>query len=116
VTAPLTTPDGRYGAKLPGLQGWELSAGLHRTFIGHVERGETNLSIDTLERLAGALKIPAAELLIAKQIGGCRRPDAARHGSRRCQTASPDQLIRPGMTVVEVGPPSPPEPRASACG
>ena len=41
------------------------AAGLHRTFIGHVERGETNLSIDNLERLADALKIPASELLVA---------------------------------------------------
>jgi transcriptional regulator with XRE-family HTH domain len=40
-------------------------AGLHRTFIGHVERGETNLSIDNLERLADALKVPASELLVA---------------------------------------------------
>ena len=52
-------------------RGWSQEAlaheaGLHRTFIGHVERGETNLSIDNLERLADALKIRAADLLIAE--------------------------------------------------
>jgi transcriptional regulator with XRE-family HTH domain len=41
-------------------------AGLHRTFIGHVERGETNLSIDNLERLANALKTAASELLVPR--------------------------------------------------
>jgi transcriptional regulator with XRE-family HTH domain len=52
-------------------RGWSQEAlaheaGLHRTFIGHVERGETNLSIDNLERLADALRIRAADLLIAE--------------------------------------------------
>ena len=44
-------------------------AGLHRTFIGHVERAESNLSIDNLERLADALGVPASQLLVAGEGG-----------------------------------------------
>lgn len=39
-----------------------LDTGFHRTFIGHVERAETNISIDNIERLARALGLPAYEL------------------------------------------------------
>ena len=38
-------------------------AGLHRTYVGSVERGERNISIDNIERLAGALGLDVAELL-----------------------------------------------------
>jgi len=38
-------------------------AQVHRTFIGHVERAETNVSIDNIDRIRAALQIPAAELL-----------------------------------------------------
>lgn len=37
--------------------------GLHRTYIGSVERGERNLSVDNIERFAQALQVPPSELL-----------------------------------------------------
>jgi transcriptional regulator with XRE-family HTH domain len=38
-------------------------AGLHRTYVGSVERSERNISIDNIERLAIALGIPVPDLL-----------------------------------------------------
>jgi transcriptional regulator with XRE-family HTH domain len=37
--------------------------GLHRTFVGSVERGERNVSILNLRQLASALRVPVADLL-----------------------------------------------------
>lgn len=42
-------------------------AGLHRTYVGSVERGERNVSIDNMERLARALEVDIAELLRDEQ-------------------------------------------------
>jgi transcriptional regulator with XRE-family HTH domain len=36
-------------------------AGLHRTFIGRVERGETNITLGNIARLLSALKVSLAE-------------------------------------------------------
>ena len=41
-------------------------AGLHRTYVGSVERGERNISIDNMECLANALEIDIIELLKEK--------------------------------------------------
>ncbi|MFC1890867.1 helix-turn-helix domain-containing protein [Thermodesulfobacteriota bacterium] len=39
-----------------------FKAGLHRTYIGSVERGERNISIDAIEKISIALNISIEEL------------------------------------------------------
>ncbi|MGJ7511439.1 helix-turn-helix domain-containing protein [Variovorax sp. GT1P44] len=46
--------------------GLALEAGLHRTFVAHVERQARNISIDNIEKLARALNVPVARLLQKK--------------------------------------------------
>jgi DNA-binding XRE family transcriptional regulator len=68
--APMDNVRKRFGDRIRALRndrGWsqeELAdrAGLHRTYIGSVERGEQNLSLVNIERLAATLGISLAEL------------------------------------------------------
>jgi transcriptional regulator with XRE-family HTH domain len=39
--------------------------GVHRTYVGGVERGERNLTLKTVERIAERLGVPAIDLLAA---------------------------------------------------
>ena len=39
------------------------AADLHRNYIGDVERGEENVSVDTLVRIANALKVSISDLV-----------------------------------------------------
>lgn len=41
-----------------------LEAGLHRTFVAHVERHARNISLDNLERLAIAFGVETYRLLL----------------------------------------------------
>lgn len=51
--------------KPTGMSQEELAhvCGYHRTYVGMIERGERNISIATLEALAGALGVTARSLL-----------------------------------------------------
>lgn len=54
--------------QLRATRGWSqealaFEAGLHRTFVAHVERQARNISLDNLERLATALGVPTHQLL-----------------------------------------------------
>lgn len=43
-------------------------AGLHRTYVGSVERGERNVSIDNIHRLAEALDVSPANLIQEREF------------------------------------------------
>lgn len=52
---------------LRAARGWSqealaLEAGLHRTFVAHVERGARNISLNNIERIALALCVPVSRL------------------------------------------------------
>jgi transcriptional regulator with XRE-family HTH domain len=54
------------------LRGWSQEtlaehAGLHRTYISGIERGERNLGLDNLDKLAQAFGVTVGDLLKADQ-------------------------------------------------
>jgi len=65
-------------------------AGLHRTYISDVERGARNVSLESIHRLADALKIPVSQLFAwqHEEINGNLTPHL-----------SPDELVE--ILIVE---------------
>ena len=47
-------------------------AGLHRTYVGSVERGERNISLQNILRLAAALNCSGSDLLSGISLAGKR--------------------------------------------
>ena len=45
-------------------------AGLNRSYIGAIERSEHNLGLDNLERIAGALEVDPAQLMVGSEVSG----------------------------------------------
>jgi transcriptional regulator with XRE-family HTH domain len=42
-------------------------AGLHRTYVGLIERGQRNITLETIEKLADALHVGMADLMPRKK-------------------------------------------------
>jgi transcriptional regulator with XRE-family HTH domain len=53
--------------------------GVHRTWMGAVERGESNVSFTNLVRIASALGLTLSQMLsgLEKRAGGLRKPESA---------------------------------------
>jgi transcriptional regulator with XRE-family HTH domain len=63
--------------------------GVHRTTMGRIERGDFNVTLETLQRLARGLNVLASELLAQSEQEGRRR---ASRGSRPATLPSPTTL------------------------
>jgi transcriptional regulator with XRE-family HTH domain len=71
--SPLTTALGAAVRSARRGQGYNQEAfaaraGLDRSYYGAIERGEFNVSLATLTKLAGALELTAAELLARAEL------------------------------------------------
>ncbi len=67
-----------------GMSQEELAAhaGLHRTYIGGIERGERNVGLVNVIKLAATLRIPVADLFPLKQSPTTGLQTVARRGSK----------------------------------
>lgn len=61
-------------------EGFADKAGMHRTYVGGIERGERNVSFATILKLADALALPPSVLVqryeAIRMAGGRERPGA----------------------------------------
>jgi transcriptional regulator with XRE-family HTH domain len=77
---PLRAALGRRIRELRQAKGWSQErfadqAGIHRTFAGTLERGENNVSLDSLVKVARCLGVTLSELLkgVEKDAAGAQQ-------------------------------------------
>jgi transcriptional regulator with XRE-family HTH domain len=66
----------RFGARVRGLrkerglsqEALALACDLDRTYIGGVERGERNISLVNIHKIADALKVSTSDLMLTEEI------------------------------------------------
>jgi transcriptional regulator with XRE-family HTH domain len=77
-----------------GLRELARATGLSATFIGNLERGQANPTLDTLRKIANALDTPLFRLL----VGTAERNPVVRHDQRRRMTIPPGHIAIDIMT------------------
>ena len=60
-----------------------VDAGVDRSYVGRIERGVENPTVETLDRLAKALDVPAAELLLVPKSNEKPPPTLKRGRKKR---------------------------------
>lgn len=59
-----------------------VDAGIDRSYVGRIERGVENPTVETLDKLAQALEVPAAELLAVPRSNE-RPPPTLKRGRKK---------------------------------
>ncbi|MBR1240269.1 helix-turn-helix transcriptional regulator [Bradyrhizobium sp. AUGA SZCCT0274] len=59
-----------------------VDAGVDRSYVGRIERGVENPTVETLDRLAKALDVPAAELLLVPKSNE-KPPSTLKRGRKK---------------------------------
>ena len=77
------SPSGGFGAQRRLAEAFAASSGLHRTYIGGIERGERNVSFANLLRIADALGVRPSGLLDRYEGFLQEVSQPAGHGRRR---------------------------------
>ena len=57
-------------------------SGLHRTYVGQIERGEKNISFGNLIKLSGVLGVTLSELLAGLENGAPTKESKSRRGQK----------------------------------
>jgi len=45
-------------------EGFAAAAGINRAYMGKIERGEVNISLESIEKIAAALALPVGKLMV----------------------------------------------------
>jgi len=82
--------------ELRASKGWSQEefahvSGLHRTYVGQIERGEKNISFGNLSKVAGVLGVTLSELLAGLEDG---QSSEFQHQAKRSGARSADHMFR----------------------
>lgn len=64
-------------------EAFAAEVGIHRTYLGAIERGERNPALRNLERIAAGLRVPLSALLAAAEarVTSVREPGSPTHAA-----------------------------------